>query len=442
MRTWLIRGAALAAATAVVLLVFYYVWLAPSLFATDPALSAAEQHKAVADARTGITQAFTALGVVGTLIYTMRTFRTNQLSQLTGRFESASKQIGDDNAVVRIAGLHAMAQVADLWPAERQSCINVLCAHVRQPTDSSSSTPVDSTATSGGSPAPPEVALDSRRAGLDIIAQHLRPDGRVSWAGHHIDLSGAVVDAAEWEGIVLKSGQVKFRGARFTGSANLAGAVLCGGVIDLTKAVFEKDCSLSFKGADFRTGKILFQEAHLTNGKVVFDDATFHPQCLASFASTHFGDCTVSFANATVLQNPAFSAHAEDDRGLSFAGATFCPTSSYQSIFNGMKFHGPVSFARAIFQRSVSFDASEVTSVLDFRGAQLDAIVSFREADVAEGTIDLRGTVPGRGKIDVSWVKNEALPVFTGVETEEIRKKLVRLPPTIGAYVSTAGTKD
>jgi DNA recombination protein RmuC len=39
--------------------------------------------------------------------------------------------MGDDDQTARLAGIHAMAQLADEWVTQRQTCIDVLCAFLR-----------------------------------------------------------------------------------------------------------------------------------------------------------------------------------------------------------------------------------------------------------------------------------------------------------------------
>lgn len=54
------------------------------------------------------------------------------------RYVSASTQLGDDKPMMtRLAGVYAMSNLADDWgmtdPAQRQACIDVLCAYLRAP---------------------------------------------------------------------------------------------------------------------------------------------------------------------------------------------------------------------------------------------------------------------------------------------------------------------
>jgi hypothetical protein len=53
---------------------------------------------------------------------------------LTERFSPAADRMGSDKpADVRLAGVHAMAGLADDWPENRQTCVDVLCGSLRMP---------------------------------------------------------------------------------------------------------------------------------------------------------------------------------------------------------------------------------------------------------------------------------------------------------------------
>ncbi len=56
--------------------------------------------------------------------------RTRTLNE---RFATAAEQLGSDKPAVRLAGVHAMAGLADDWEENRHTCIDVLCAYLRMP---------------------------------------------------------------------------------------------------------------------------------------------------------------------------------------------------------------------------------------------------------------------------------------------------------------------
>ncbi|WP_369133608.1 hypothetical protein [Modestobacter sp. I12A-02662] len=51
--------------------------------------------------------------------------------QLPQRFQDASAQLGSTRAAVRLAGVYALARLADDWEEQRQVCIDVLCSYLR-----------------------------------------------------------------------------------------------------------------------------------------------------------------------------------------------------------------------------------------------------------------------------------------------------------------------
>jgi hypothetical protein len=63
-----------------------------------------------------------------------RTLAEQRTRTLNERFATAAGQLGDDKpAAVRLAGVYAMAGLADDWPENRQTCVDVLCAYLRLP---------------------------------------------------------------------------------------------------------------------------------------------------------------------------------------------------------------------------------------------------------------------------------------------------------------------
>ncbi|MBS2548391.1 hypothetical protein KGQ19_16110 [Catenulispora sp. NL8] len=48
------------------------------------------------------------------------------------RFEKAASLLADNAYATKLAGIYAMAKLADDWDAGRQVCINVLCANLRR----------------------------------------------------------------------------------------------------------------------------------------------------------------------------------------------------------------------------------------------------------------------------------------------------------------------
>jgi len=63
-----------------------------------------------------------------------RTLAEQRTRTLNERFATAANQLGSDKpSAVRLAGVYAMAGLADDWQANRQTCVDVLCAYLRMP---------------------------------------------------------------------------------------------------------------------------------------------------------------------------------------------------------------------------------------------------------------------------------------------------------------------
>jgi hypothetical protein len=98
---------------------------------------------------------------------------------LNERFATAAEQLGSDRpAAVRLAGVYAMAGLADDWQENRQTCVDVLCAYLRMPYKDDP-----------GDQADQEEQLayradrEVRHTIIRIVTTHLRGWEAVSWQG-------------------------------------------------------------------------------------------------------------------------------------------------------------------------------------------------------------------------------------------------------------------
>jgi len=62
-----------------------------------------------------------------------KTLAEQRTRTMNERFATAAEQLGDDKPAVRLAGVYAMAGLADDWKENRQTCVDVLCAYLRMP---------------------------------------------------------------------------------------------------------------------------------------------------------------------------------------------------------------------------------------------------------------------------------------------------------------------
>jgi hypothetical protein len=107
-----------------------------------------------------------------------QTLAEQRTRTLNERFATAADKLGSDKPpAVRLAGVYAMAGLADDWEENRQTCVDVLCAYLRMPYGPEP-----------GDEAPAKERLDFRadrevrHTVMRVITEHLRdprgPDGR------------------------------------------------------------------------------------------------------------------------------------------------------------------------------------------------------------------------------------------------------------------------
>jgi Pentapeptide repeats (9 copies) len=166
---------------------------------------------------------------------------------LNERFATAAGQLGSDKPpMVRLAGVYAMAGLADDWPENRQTCVDVLCGYLRMPYEPDPGQ---------DAPEPKRLAFQAirevRHTVIRVITAHLQKnkDAATSWQGLNFDFTGAVFDGGDFAGAVFSSGEVSF-----------VGAVFSGGMVDFERAVFSG-------------GTVRFAHAVFTGGTVDFSDA-------------------------------------------------------------------------------------------------------------------------------------------------------------------------
>jgi hypothetical protein len=203
------------------------------------------------------------------------------------RFTAIAAQLGDAQPAVRLAGVHAMAGLADDWKQNRQTCVDVLCAHLRLPYDpdpGKDAAPAEKTAY--------RANREVRHTIIRLIGAHLRPRSAVSWQGLNFDFTGVVFDGGD------------FRGAWFSGGIALfAGAEFSGGMV-------------SFQGAEFSGGPVIFFNARFSGGEVSFHAARFSGGTVG-FQGAEFSGGTVGFGGAGDWSHPpVFSWHGKPPTGV------------------------------------------------------------------------------------------------------------------------------
>src|ERR1700678_97319 len=163
-----------------------------------------------------------------------RTLAEQRARVLNERFATAAEQLGSDKSAVRLAGVYAMAGLADDWPENRQTCIDVLCAYLRMPYERDS----DQNSSERQALAYRENR-EVRHTVIRVIAARLNNEAAISWQGLDFDFTGVVFDGGNFSGAVFSGGTVTFTAAVFSGGqVSFSSTVFSGALVKFDRAVF------------------------------------------------------------------------------------------------------------------------------------------------------------------------------------------------------------
>ncbi|WP_333771004.1 pentapeptide repeat-containing protein [Streptomyces sp. IBSBF 2435] len=365
-----------------------------------------------------------SFGVVagaGALVALIVSYRKQRVDEAAGdrdrtrlydeRFTTASNQLGDNSAAVRLAAVHTLARLADDARELRQTCIDILCAYLRLPYTPETDIPPDDR------PAHHQYSADRevRHTTIRLIRDHLRPtpdSDQPHWHGHTFDFTGVAFDGGDFSRARFTGGTVSFTGTRFTGgtvdftaaqftggTVDFTGARFTGGTVDFTAAQFASDnvtfvasrfeggtvnfaaaqfegSTTKFRMARFEAGTVHFG-AHFTGGTVDFRNAQFEGG-LVAFSAARF-TCAVDFTAALFQGGRVlFSPLQINGATLNFTAAQF--TGSHTN-FTGVRFEGG----------TVHFGAHFANAIVDFTRAQFEgSTVNFTAAQFEGSTLDFR----------------------------------------------------
>lgn len=158
----------------------------------------------------------------------------DRIESLRARYTTAAEQLAHESAAVRLAGVYAIASLADDWHRsghddERQVCIDLLRAYVRTPVAySGASTETDD--------APRRGEIEVRQSIVQIMSKHrcLEPEDERSWATCDTSMANARLDGVVLTRLDLSGmnlGSASLRGAQLVW-ANLTRAYLGGACLD------------------------------------------------------------------------------------------------------------------------------------------------------------------------------------------------------------------
>ncbi|MCP1413665.1 pentapeptide repeat-containing protein [Paenarthrobacter sp. A20] len=282
----------------------------------------------------------------------------DRLNELRGRYVTCAQQLGHDEEAIRLAGAYGMAQLASEWedPAQRQSCVDVLCAYLRMPVKSPEGRPVEEN----------QREVEVRRSVTRIVTSHLRPGSKDYWTGVSVNLAGAQLVEGDFRGVVV-GGTADFSNATFLESAYFADA-LFEDEANFQRAVFMENCSFTkarfAKQANFD---------HLTcQGRATFTSATF---------SGVFSSRGSDFVGRSVFSSAKFQKSANFEESSFSAPAGFATTYfGSDAVFEGTLFKSDANFYQSKFMGGAGFKKVEFTGTLRFDKSYFKGRAGFNEA--------------------------------------------------------------
>ncbi|WP_165611483.1 pentapeptide repeat-containing protein [Mycobacteroides franklinii] len=368
--------------------------------------------------------ALTVAGGIGAgvaLVVAYRRQRGIEQGRFIERFGAAAAQLGVNQAAVRIAGVYAMATIADESAGrQRQQCIDVLCGYLRLPYDPAlgsnhqTKTVVKGSRNGdGGSTSEIEESFEYlqndkevRHTIVRIIRDRCMPGAEHSWSINQYDFRSAQFDEIDFRGANFQ-GEVRFSGAKFYGEAKFDGAVFeCKAFFDHAKFLGSAgfaECSFS-KAVDFEEAVFVGRSAFYSSSfgkRMHFRNATF--MLGASFDYSIFRGPAIFVGtkfmgggefDSTKFDRGSWFTSAAFPRGVQFSLARFRKkTYFYQTIFGEQswfvdsKFSGDVTFERARLSDEVRFNSASFRGAASFELAEFCGQCTFEGVRFGVGSI-------------------------------------------------------
>lgn len=398
-----------------------------------------------------VRAALTIAGLIGgtvALVVAYRRQRGKEAAQFVERFGEAAKQLGDEDPAVRLAGVYAMASVADesSSPSFRQQCVDVLCGYLRMPHEVEDAMPGLVERSRKYSSVPP-LSVEStdtfrfryhddevRKSIVRVLAEHLQPKTSVTWSDCRIDLTGATLVSANFSGCVFNKralfskavfvGDTYFNGtcfhddvvfieARFLGVTNFVHRERDGG----NPTMFHKEAS--FEGSTFEKFVALVGAQFI--GPVCFSRRRREGAPDVPARQTRF-------KTGVLWRNVRFADRFECE-SATVVGHIQCEDASFESraSFSG-------TLTTGLHMKRIRFDAHA-----NFLGCTIEGVtrldtMTFRLGAAFSGTVFGRETEPGRESWFGPWALGGpvyftdcAFPSLTFF-SDDIQWELLRMP--------------
>lgn len=334
--------------------------------------------------------------------------------ELRARFTDAATQLAHPAAAVRIAGVYAMAALADDWhtarePSEVQTCIDVLCGYLRLPYEPERAeshqtkrivtrprTNPDGTTANGEIEEHFEYQQNDREVRktiVRVVKDHLKPESGSSWSERAFDFQGALLEDLDFSSAIFR-GPVSFRAAQFHGmrttfgrtqfhgnQTSFAAAQFHGNQTSFAAAEFRSD-QTSFAAVEFRSDRTSFAEAQFHGNQTLFLESKFHSM-RTTFSKAQFRSRRTSFSKAEFYGDQTSFADAQfHGERTSYIATQF---HSPRMLFGRAQFHSQLTtFRNAKFRSDrTSFAATQFHSdKTSFSRAQFQGErTSFRNAE-------------------------------------------------------------
>ncbi|MBF6074877.1 pentapeptide repeat-containing protein [Nocardia beijingensis] len=338
------------------------------------------------------------VGGVVALVIAYRRQRDLEQSRFVERFGAAAAQLGATDVAVRIAGVYAMAGVADESDGlRRQQCIDVLCGYLRLPYSpelgGNHQTKRVQKRKIGDDTGEDEDHFEYRQNDREVrativrvIADHLRPEAECSWSNSDFDFRTAHLEYADFSNTTF-AGTSRFDGTTFISNARFTEATFVG----ITR----------FSGATF-TSSAWFGGATFTR-TAWFDKVTFTDK--ASFAGivTSVSDegAPLTWSEVVTFNEDARFDEAVFTGDAWFSGATFSHTAEFSKVtftgdahFDAATFTGDAWFRRTTFSGVTGFCEVTFISVAWFTEVTFSSVTRFDKANFGPARFN-RGTFNG-----------------------------------------------
>lgn len=275
--------------------------------------------------------------------------------ELRARFTTVAEQLGSENFAVRHAGAYALAALADDWhqvgkDAERQVCVDLLCAQLRQPRLTEG---VPGVATRVSDEAAKD--LEVRKTIVALIKAHrpITQPPRNDWISCTLDLSRADLSEMSFVGTDLNSANLDDANLSFTDfyKANLVNAQMARVDIsgakfieaNLTNARLYSSRTLYSDESDVWGRRASFEQANLTRAwftNATLLNADFEGANLSSAILNSAKMEEANFSGAFLVRVKTFDAKLgkADFTDADVRGANFSRAEVFEAKWDGAKY--------------------------------------------------------------------------------------------------------